>query len=95
MAWEMSWFLSVAAFIASSAFLWLLLMVVVYHLAMIMAEPQVGVSAGAEPSPGRQGGGSAGAREQPQGRLEGPCLAREAVSQLGRGQPGPGGSGQA
>ena len=68
MPWEMSWFPSPAAFAACSVFVWLLLVLFVYRLAVTVAKPQVGASAGAEPSPGRQGGGSAGAREQPQGR---------------------------
>ena len=68
MPWEMSWFPSPAAFAACSVFVWLLLVLFVYRLAVTVGKPQVGASAGAEPSPGRQGGGSAGAREQPQGR---------------------------
>ena len=95
MPWEMSWFPSLAAFIAFSALLWLLPLVFVYRLAVTMPKPQVGVSAGADPSPGRQGGGQLGPGSSPRGGLEGPCLAGEAVSQPGPGQPGPGGSGQA
>lgn len=83
MPWEMSWFPSPAAFAACSVFVWLLLVLFVYRLAVTVGKPQVGASAGAEPSPGRQGGGSAGAREQPQGR------AGEALP--GRGGRFPGG----
>lgn len=90
MSCERSWFSSVAAFVPFYASLWLLLAVFVYCRTRIVAKPQVGVSAGAEPSPGQQGGGSSGAWSSPRGGLEGPCLAGEAVS-----QPGPGGSGQA
>ena len=71
----MSWFPGPAAFVAFSAFLGLLLVLVVLayrRLTVPTAKAQVGVSAGAELCPGRQGGGSAGAREQPQGWAGGP-----------------------
>lgn len=65
--WVMSWFLSQEAFVVFLALLWLLLVLLLFRLLLILAKPQVGVSAGAERSPGQQGGGSAGAREHPQG----------------------------
>lgn len=73
MPWEMSWFPSIEASIAFFAFLEFLLLVFVYCLGVTVAKAQVGVRAGADPSPGRRGGASRGAGAAPGSGWRGPA----------------------
>ena len=58
--WGMSFFPSPEAFLAFYSFLWLLLLALVCFVMMPRAKQQVGVRAGAEAGPARQGEGSGG-----------------------------------
>lgn len=94
MLWEMSLFPSQVVSLSFYAFLWLLLSVVVYHLSVTVAKPQVGVGAGAEPSPGwRVGGVSRGPGAAPGTVWRGPAwqgrpFASRALASLGQGARG-------